>query len=145
MEAAVNRGLGTYTGRRRAIVQVVRRQVAVRRLGLVPAELEELYSLEYSEHSAARGKFPWHVARIARAVRENVEDLFQERRGPNKWQIVFVGTQEECQRALKEFSEELERRALHAGTGYPLEGLPGWLENGVLPMLVGRRKYGRLV
>ena len=56
--------------------------------------------LEFSQHSADNGKFPWHVERLRSAVEKNASDAIFNNRGMNKWQIVLIGSFDECVRMI---------------------------------------------
>lgn len=73
--------------------------------------LHELCCLEYSEHSSVNGLFPWHVGTLDDAIENNIRDMFYNNRGPNKWQIVWVGTAEECDNMMNAYSENQKQNA----------------------------------
>lgn len=61
-----------------------------------PSEhLHELYCLEYSEYSSHHG-YPWHIGTLFDATENNLQDFYWNNRQENKWQIVFVGSQNDC-------------------------------------------------
>lgn len=73
--------------------------------------MQELYCLEYSEHLSVNGLFSWHVGTLDDAIQHNIQDMFYNNRGPNKWQIVWVGTAEECDEMMNAYSENKKRNA----------------------------------
>ena len=70
-------------------------------------DLTDLYTLEHSQWSADQGLFPWHITSLEEAIECNLQDLFHNNRGANKWQIVGVfGTVEECTAAMDNLNHE---------------------------------------
>jgi hypothetical protein len=64
---------------------------------------EELYTLEHSQYSEDSGAYPFHVGTFTDAVKLNLQDYFYNNRGANKWQILYIGTREECFDMLEHF------------------------------------------
>jgi hypothetical protein len=59
------------------------------------------YSLEYSRYSDERGKVPFHIGPLKDALEHNLIDFYHNQRGENKWQIVYIGTPEDCYRVME--------------------------------------------
>lgn len=65
--------------------------------------MDEYWSLEHSQHSENQGLFPWHISPLDEAVKRNLEDFHHNNRGPNKWQIVYIGRSiADCDRKMNE-------------------------------------------
>lgn len=67
---------------------------------------KELWTLEHSQYSEDNKLFPFHVQTLKETVEDNMRDYLHNNRGQNKWQVIFVGTQEQCSRLC----DELVRR-----------------------------------
>ena len=67
--------------------------------------LGEWYSLEFSQYSENQVRYPYHVGPLHDAVEHNLIDFYHNNRGENKWQIIFIGTFEECNDAIKTLTE----------------------------------------
>jgi len=61
--------------------------------------IEEEYAVEFSQWSQDQEKYPWHIGLLCDALMNNVEDYYHNNRQENKWQIVFIGSQDECCKA----------------------------------------------
>lgn len=62
--------------------------------------LIELYTLEHSQYSEDTGIFPFHIAPINRTVKRNLIDCRDNHRKKNKWQLIFVGSFEDCTKLM---------------------------------------------
>lgn len=49
------------------------------------------WALEHSQYSEDQGKYPWHIGYLSTAIESNLRDCQHNNRGPNKWQIVYIG------------------------------------------------------
>jgi hypothetical protein len=66
----------------------------------------DVHALEYSRHSEDMNGFPFHIGTLETAVKKNLMDYYENNRGQNKWQIIFIGTYDECQKVLEIRYEE---------------------------------------
>ena len=66
-----------------------------------------LFTLEHGQWSEDQGLNPWHVDTLERTIRKNRQDCIDNRTGPNKWQLVFLGTSEECFAELERLKAEI--------------------------------------
>ena len=60
----------------------------------------ELYSLEHSQYSEDAGGFAFHIGELNDAIEKNLQDCFYNNRKGNKWQIIYIGTQNNCQELM---------------------------------------------
>lgn len=67
--------------------------------------MDELWSLEHSQYSEDEGKYPWHIGLLKTAIESNLTDCQHNNRKENKWQIVFIGSVEECQKACEALTQ----------------------------------------
>lgn len=54
-------------------------------------KMNDLWTLEHSQHSEDAGMYPWHIGPLKDAIEGNLRDCQHNNRGPNKWQIVYIG------------------------------------------------------
>lgn len=73
---------------------------------LCPKEIADLYTLEHSQYSEDYKKFPFHIQTLNETVEENMSDCLHNGRESNKWQVIFVGTQEKCQQLMDALIEK---------------------------------------
>jgi hypothetical protein len=69
-----------------------------------------LWGIEYSWYSENNGMYPLHIDYLHRIVLANMNDFWSNRRGDNKWQIICIGTYEECSKIIDALHSEYERR-----------------------------------
>ena len=72
--------------------------------------MSELYSLEHSQYSEECGTFPFHITTLGSAANDGMEDLLYNTRGPNKWQVIFTGTWDECYQTMRRVIEFYKER-----------------------------------
>jgi hypothetical protein len=58
--------------------------------------LGKWYCLEHSQYSEDTGLFPFHIQELVYTVEDNMKDYARNSRGQNKWQVIFIGTYDEC-------------------------------------------------
>lgn len=68
-------------------------------------DVEDIYSLEHSQYSEDRKHFPFHIGPLSDAIKHNLQDYRYNNRGQNKWQIIFVGSIQDCYRAMNTLIE----------------------------------------
>lgn len=65
--------------------------------------MDGLWALEHSQYSENNGLYAWHIAPLKNAIEHNLRDCQHNNRGPNKWQIVYIGSSFDlCKKACDE-------------------------------------------
>lgn len=65
-----------------------------------------LHVLEHSQWAEDHGIVPWRISPIGVACRNNTRDCLFNFRGPNKWQLLLVSSEDECKRVMAKLSGE---------------------------------------
>lgn len=56
----------------------------------------DLWRVEHSRYSEENQMYPFHLGTLQDAVKCNLRHFKTDHRGPNRWEIVFVGTLDQC-------------------------------------------------
>ena len=59
-----------------------------------------LWAVEHSQYSEDKKMYPFHLAPIEHTCKRNLVDCFHNHRRENKWQLIFVGTLDDCSRVI---------------------------------------------
>lgn len=79
-------------------------------------ESSDVYSLEHSQYSEDVRMFPFHIGPLGSALRDNLQDYRYNNRKENKWQMLFIGSQEDCHKVMDELIRSHRREAKHNKT-----------------------------
>jgi hypothetical protein len=72
-------------------------------------ESSDVYSLEHSQYSEDVGMFPFHIGPLGSALRDNLQDCHYNNRKENKWQMLFIGSQEDCHKVMERLIKDRQR------------------------------------
>lgn len=56
----------------------------------------DLWAVEHCQHHEDTGGYPFHGGELEKALEGSMRDIHYNNRGLNKWQLVFIGTEQEC-------------------------------------------------
>ena len=67
--------------------------------------IDNLWVVMHSQYSEDSDMYPYHIGPLKAEVDLNFKDSLHNHRGPNKWQIVHVGTRGNCVEFLEAYQE----------------------------------------
>ena len=68
-----------------------------------------LWTLEFSQYGEDCALYPWHITTLTDALRKNQQDCLYNHRGPNKWQLVHIGSFVDCVQVMEKLAAEKAR------------------------------------
>lgn len=71
------------------------------------SDLNSFYALEYSQYSMDNDMYPFHIDTLSKAIKGNLADCLCNNRKENKWQIIYIGTEEGCYKMLETVKQRL--------------------------------------
>ena len=69
---------------------------------------DEMWTLEYN---TSREGCPFHVDYLDKTLEANLRRMMQNE-GESPWQVVFIGSHEECHQLAEQFAATLERHGI---------------------------------
>ena len=71
---------------------------------------KDVYALEFSQYLHEKNGYPFMLDNISSTIKKNVHDMYHNERGNNKWQLVFIGSYEECVEAMGVFYSNIKTK-----------------------------------
>jgi len=69
---------------------------------------DDLWCLEHSQYLEDWGRYPFHVGPLCSALEDNMEDCLYNYREANKFQLIFIGTKNQCATQAAELGEFIQ-------------------------------------